>query len=70
MVGYIGSDKAYKLYNMDSGSIFISKDVIFHEDIFPFMQQKSSPSSAITLLVSDLDSYPIYVYEFPINFES
>lgn len=28
--------KGYRLYDVESKQIFLSRDVIFHEDIFPF----------------------------------
>ena len=28
--------KGYKLYNLDSKTVFLSRDVVFHESIFPF----------------------------------
>uniref|UniRef100_A0A2N9IFH9 Integrase catalytic domain-containing protein n=1 Tax=Fagus sylvatica TaxID=28930 RepID=A0A2N9IFH9_FAGSY len=35
-LGYPSNHKAYKLYNLDTQKIFFSRDVTFHEDIFPF----------------------------------
>lgn len=35
-LGYPVGVKAYKLYDLDSNSVFLSRDVQFHEDIFPF----------------------------------
>lgn len=29
--------KGYKLMNPETNKIFISRDVVFHEDIFPFI---------------------------------
>ncbi|XP_021596606.1 uncharacterized protein LOC110603210 [Manihot esculenta] len=34
MVGYANTHKAYKLYNMNDKSFFVSRDVIFHENFF------------------------------------
>lgn len=42
-VGYPSGHKGYKLFNPVTKQIFISRDVHFVEDIFPF-QQNSSPS--------------------------
>ena len=28
--------KAYKLYDIQEKQVFVSRDVVFHEDIFPF----------------------------------
>lgn len=37
-LGYPPGIKGYRLYDIESKRIFISRDVIFHEDIFPFHQ--------------------------------
>ena len=38
--------KGYKLYDLDTHVVFISRDVVFHESVFPFV---SSSNSSITL---------------------
>lgn len=38
LIGYAGSYKGYKLYNITDKYFFISKDVIFYEHIFPFKE--------------------------------
>ena len=38
-LGYIPGMKAYKVYALDLNKILISRDVIFHENIFPFKSQ-------------------------------
>ena len=35
-IGYPNGMKAYRLYDIQTKQIFISRDVVFHEDIFPF----------------------------------
>lgn len=35
-VGYPSSQKAYQVYDLDTRQFFSSRDVIFHENIFPF----------------------------------
>ena len=35
-VGYPVGQKAYRLYDIDTKSFLISRDVVFHETIFPF----------------------------------
>ena len=42
-IGYSPSYKGYKLLDLSTNTTFISRDVIFHEDIFPFL----SPSASI-----------------------
>lgn len=36
-LGYPFGVKGYKLLNLSNNTVFISKDIIFHEDIFPFI---------------------------------
>lgn len=35
-LGYADAKKAYKLYNLENGIIFYSRDVKFYENVFPF----------------------------------
>ena len=35
-VGYPQGYKGYKLYSLDTKKFFVSRDVVFHESIFPF----------------------------------
>lgn len=35
-IGYVPGQKAFKLYNLDTEQVMVSRDVIFYEDIFPF----------------------------------
>ena len=47
-IGYPSNRKAYKLYNLETNTIFYSRDVTFHEDQFPFQQSDIlSPSLSI-----------------------
>ena len=36
LLGYPPTTKGYKLLNLTSRKVFISRDVIFHENVFPF----------------------------------
>ena len=51
-LGYPFNIKGYKLFDLQSHSIFISRDVIFHEKVFPFASHTSLPSSALIPLPS------------------
>ena len=42
-LGYPPGYKAYKLLNLSTNTTFISRDVIFHESIFPFQNDDSQP---------------------------
>jgi hypothetical protein len=56
-LGYPAGVKGYKLYDLISKSFFISRDVQFHETIFPFALSRSEPhSSSSTDLVLPLPS--------------
>lgn len=46
--------KGYKLLNLETNELFISRDVVFHETIFPFKDTHPSPS-----LISDFFSYAV-----------
>jgi len=35
-IGYPSNSKGYKLYDLINHSVFVSRDVVFHEHIFPF----------------------------------
>jgi len=41
-LGYVPDKKGYKLLNLDTNSIFISRDVMFYESLFPFKMKSSS----------------------------
>lgn len=49
-VGYPFEVKGYKLYDLETHSTFVSRDVIFHESSFPFQQfpQTHSPNFEFT----------------------
>lgn len=36
MVGYSETQKGYKLFDLESGTFFVSRDAVFREDNFPF----------------------------------
>jgi len=46
-LGYSSHHKGYKCYHQESGRVFISRDVVFHEIVFPFSKHTSqtTPSS-------------------------
>lgn len=35
-LGYMDTQKGYKMFDTDSGTFLVSRDVVFHETIFPF----------------------------------
>lgn len=76
LLGYPLAIKGYKLLNLASKHVFVSRDVVFHEHIFPFQSVDSiysSPShvpisfpslndttSTLTSLPMDSSSSPVY----------
>lgn len=56
-LGYPPGMKEYKLFDLYSKEVFVSRDVIFHESLFPFMA-----SSRSTLVV---DPFPNLVLPKP-----
>jgi hypothetical protein len=54
-LGYPAGVKGYKLYDLQSKSVFVSRDVKFHESIFPFAlhspDQQASTQTSNTLVV-------------------
>ena len=62
-IGYPTGVKGYKLLDIVTKQVFISRDVVFHENIFPFhsilpSSQLTDPFSYISLPVSLSDSFP------------
>lgn len=59
-IGYPPGMKAFRLYDIENKRVFISRDVIFHEDVFPFHQITSQDSVE--------DSFPDLVLPKPLGF--
>jgi hypothetical protein len=47
-IGYSSLHKGYKCLDIDSGRVYISRDVIFDERVFPFSKTKHSLSNPPT----------------------
>ncbi|XP_070011203.1 uncharacterized protein [Nicotiana sylvestris] len=45
-IGYPFAKKGYKLYNLQTKSVLFSRDVVFHESIFPYAISSSAPISS------------------------
>lgn len=72
LLGYSAGQKAYKLYDLDNHTIFVSRDVHFEENVFPFNQHVSAqqhPSPHILPqfipICSDSDAYQDLEHLFP-----
>jgi hypothetical protein len=53
-LGYSTLHKGYKCYHSETGRIYVSRDVIFHEDVFPF---SNTPPSANPAPPSSIPSF-------------
>lgn len=58
-IGYSPGQKAYKLYNIDTKHIIVSRDVAFHEEIFPLQNapSKGTEDNDVPLPIIS-DSFP------------
>lgn len=50
-LGYLFGQKGYKVFNLESHDVVISRDVIFQEDVFPFKKDSFNESGEIPLPV-------------------
>ncbi|RVX22801.1 Retrovirus-related Pol polyprotein from transposon RE1 [Vitis vinifera] len=58
-LGYPADQKAYKLYDLATHKMFASRDVVFHETIFPYESISSiSSNSSLVVPLSISDSSP------------
>ncbi|KAL0460027.1 UNVERIFIED_CONTAM: Retrovirus-related Pol polyprotein from transposon RE1 [Sesamum latifolium] len=69
-IGYVHGQKAYKLYDLENKITVISRDVVFHEAIFPF--QNTSPTTensffpqSIPALDTILDDDVVHIHNAP-----
>lgn len=63
-LGYPSGYKGYKVMDITTHRVFISRDVVFHESIFPFRTQYTS-SFSFPLSQSSLPSIPPSLYPSP-----
>ena len=54
-VGYPFGQKGWKVFDIEQDRFFISRDVIFREDVFPFAEKPTSAPSLAVPIVSDSD---------------
>ncbi|GJZ54689.1 retrovirus-related pol polyprotein from transposon TNT 1-94, partial [Tanacetum coccineum] len=47
LIGYPPGQKGYKFYSLETHKVFCSRDVIFHETVFPFKKDKSTNESSL-----------------------
>ncbi|XP_019232805.1 PREDICTED: uncharacterized protein LOC109213460 [Nicotiana attenuata] len=56
-LGYASTPKGYRLYDIEHKTLFVSRDVIFHEDVYPF-QGLPQDSSFFVDEFQRVDPYP------------
>ena len=59
-LGYPVGQKAYKLYDLTTHKIFTSRDIVFHEHIFPFESTPSIPTPTVPVL-------PHFIFDPPLS---
>ncbi|KAF7112856.1 hypothetical protein RHSIM_RhsimUnG0185000 [Rhododendron simsii] len=61
-VGYPYAQKGYRIYDIKSKTIYVSRDVVFHETIFPFhdVTPTPTPTPVISLPIEDHPRYDYY----------
>ncbi|XP_016471598.2 uncharacterized protein LOC107793706 [Nicotiana tabacum] len=57
-IGYPYAKKGYKLFNLNTKSVLYSRDVIFHESVFPYQLIHSTSSSS-----TPTSSFPMYSFD-------
>ncbi|XP_069154502.1 uncharacterized protein [Solanum lycopersicum] len=56
LMGFSSTQKGYKLYDLEAKIMFISRDVVFRETVFPFKLMQSVDTGPCPLLVPFLDN--------------
>ncbi|KAL0442235.1 UNVERIFIED_CONTAM: Retrovirus-related Pol polyprotein from transposon RE1 [Sesamum radiatum] len=54
-IGCVQGQKAYKLYDLQNKTVIISRDVTFHEGIFPYQNHSMPDTSPVFVPISILD---------------
>ena len=58
-LGYPYAQKAYKVFDLNTKKVIISRDVIFFENCFPFLQQEVIQHSPLPFPVSDYNDVSV-----------
>ncbi|RVX09400.1 Retrovirus-related Pol polyprotein from transposon TNT 1-94 [Vitis vinifera] len=67
-IGYPVGQKAYKLFDLSTKKVFTSRDVKFHEDIFPYVSLK--PNSTLPSLTHNSGPIPLVAHDISSSFDS
>ncbi|KAL0345271.1 UNVERIFIED_CONTAM: Retrovirus-related Pol polyprotein from transposon RE1 [Sesamum radiatum] len=55
-LGYATGQKGYRLYDFNTHSLIVSRDVVFHEDVFPYAQKQLDPvTCTLPMNLDDVD---------------
>lgn len=68
-LGYIPSQKGFRLLNLATKSVFVSRDVVFREDVFPFNKTSGSAEYMNHLPISMPSSSPLSYNDFDFEFD-
>ncbi|KAL0427911.1 UNVERIFIED_CONTAM: Retrovirus-related Pol polyprotein from transposon RE1 [Sesamum latifolium] len=52
-LGYVAGHKGYRVFDLTSNTLFVSRDVVFHEDVFPYVGRQLDPITCPQPVVSD-----------------
>lgn len=67
-LGYPANQKGFKLLNLENHSTFISRHVVFHEDVFPYHTNTSNtPNSSSFLDWLSYNDFSVYVNPVSVN---
>lgn len=59
LLGYAAAQKAYKVYDVENDRVFVTRDILFHENEFPFPNSTIPDNCPIPLPISDFPNSPI-----------
>ncbi|XP_016435782.2 uncharacterized protein LOC107761995 [Nicotiana tabacum] len=59
LMGYSSTQKGYKLYDLHAKTFFVSKNVVFKEDLFPFKYFTPSTSHLFPVLEPSIHNQPL-----------
>ncbi|RVW29287.1 Retrovirus-related Pol polyprotein from transposon TNT 1-94 [Vitis vinifera] len=67
-IGYPAGQKSYKLFDLSTKKVFTSRDVKFHEDIFPYVSLK--PNSTLPSLTHNYGPIPLVAHNISSSLDS
>ncbi|WJZ95109.1 hypothetical protein VitviT2T_013901 [Vitis vinifera] len=67
-IGYLVGQKAYKLFDLSTKKVFTSRDVKFHEDIFPYVSLK--PNFTLPSLTHNSGPIPLVAHDISSSLDS